>query len=1052
MTSFEPLVTEAPHKRLTPGPEVRPDTASRLHGEELLRQHPEAQIVVFNKIEDAFVAQEVFGHKAVAVVLPSHGGDMTWEEMFRTRQVAIFTLTAADADASAPAIGIEKRLAPFASRIKRIPLPVEKWHENGRIAEGFDLISYMRKNGAFINPLNGPPHDTGNNGELDESGQMPSSAGSPPMLSSSSGKLSAPFPNSLGSTDLVALMEPIARELLGVPTKSSTLELRFGTRGSLSVNLQKGCWFDHESGEGGGVLELIVHRGLAQDRAASIQWIERRGFKALTPTSPPPMGQLEDSPQKLKRLRDWWRNGDSAKPGHSYITRKLGFSTDLREVSWPLPGWSDFKGADLNGWLMVPAYFGVGNSGELMSIQFIGPRSGEKLNAPAPIKGFTFTVGELKNNETAFVVEGVGHAWSLNAVTGYPAVVAFGASNIEVVAAAVKNSGAMPVIVPDRGKETDAARIAFRLACGYVELPEEMKSGSDVNDLFVQRGAEAVHAVVDAQRWPSEEGEPDPKQDPDSPEGQHHSLIGLGAQGAKPSMNGLFPQSTTELVSQLASGLDKQETSSLIKEVGIIPLGWHGGELVFWRRDFKRVVILAPKLLGSHQGLQCLAPTQNWEAWGCGEFKPQFASNLLINWSSALGDVDLSRVPLEDASPVEVRRAFLLAKLATSHAMPAPVVLAELLCLSPEWHGVVYFDEFSARTSCAEPPPSGGLDGPWTDSHDSMLAAHLSSKYGLNVSTKAAHDIVELLARKNPRHPLREYLNSLEWDGVPRLDTWLIDFAGAKDTKYVRAASSKTLIAASLRAFVPGSKVDTALVLEGAQGVKKSSLLRALVEDTSWFAEDLAGTIGGKDALQGLHGKWFVELSEIAAIKKGTVEDVKSFITRRVDNYRSPYGRRAVDNPRQCIFVGSVNPDADGAWLNDASGGRRFWPIEITKVDLDGLISARNQLWAEAVHRWKKGEQHWLTDSEEAVAKEEQKARLQENPWEVSVTLYLSMPSAQEGGIATAEIFQHAQGRTATHRDSRDLTRIAEVLRTLGWEKRKEGRGRVNRWFPGKPI
>lgn len=507
----------------------------------------------------------------------------------------------------------------------------------------------------------------------------------------------------------------------------------------------------------------------------------------------------------------------------------------------------------------------------------------------------------------------------------------------------------------------------------------------------------------------------------------------------------------------IASPLDAsapalKDRTGLIAEVGIIPLGSHGGDLVFWRRDFKRVVILAPKALGSHQGLQCLAPTQNWEAWWRENFKPQFASNVLINWSAGLGDVDISRVPATDAKPEEVREAFLRAKAAASGTSPAPVVLAELLALSPEWRGVVFFDEFASRATYSLSPPCGGSAGALTDGHDDMLAAYLTSKYGLSISSKAAHDTVNLLAAQNPRHPLREYLKSLTWDGVPRLDTWLVDYAGAKDGVFVRAASAKTLIAAVERAFVPGSKVDTALVLEGAQGVKKSTLLRALAPDTSWFAEDLAGTIGGKDALQGLHGKWMIELSEIAAIKKGTVEDVKAFLTRRVDSYRSPYGRRVADHPRQCIFVGSVNPSADGSWLHDPTGGRRFWPVQVTKADVARLAQVRDQLWAEAAHRHQAGEQHWLDESEEEIATMEQKARLQENPWDFAVAKFLEARAFNGEPIATAEIFEFSQNRKPASKDSRELTGIAEALRARGWIMKPHGPARTNRWFSGSPI
>ena len=168
-------------------------------------------------------------------------------------------------------------------------------------------------------------------------------------------------------------------------------------------------------------------------------------------------------------------------------------------------------------------------------------------------------------------------------------------------------------------------------------------------------------------------------------------------------------------------------------------------------------------------------------------------------------------------------------------------------------------------------------------------------------------------------------------------------------------------------------RLDTCLVLEGAQGVKKSSLIAALVPERAWFAEDLAGALSNKDALQGLSGKWLVELSELAATRKSTVEEVKSFLTRRVDNYRAPYDRRVADHPRQCVFFGSVNPAADGSWLFDATGGRRFWPVHVVRADVAKVEQMRDQLWAEAVHAYRRRQQHWLTDDEEALATQEQK-------------------------------------------------------------------------------
>ena len=241
--------------------------------------------------------------------------------------------------------------------------------------------------------------------------------------------------------------------------------------------------------------------------------------------------------------------------------------------------------------------------------------------------------------------------------------------------------------------------------------------------------------------------------------------------------------------------------------------------------------------------------------------------------------------------------------------------------------------------------------------------------------------------------------------------------------------------------------MDSCLVLEGAQGVKKSSLIAALVPQRAWFAEDLAGALNNKDALQGLSGKWLVELSELAATRKSTIEEVKSFLTRRVDNYRAPYGRRVADHPRQCVFFGSVNPAADGSWLHDATGGRRFWPVYVARADVAKLEQMRDQLWAEAVHAYRQGQQYWITDEEEAFAAQEQKARLQENPWDLEVSKFIESPQFT-GTIATSEVYTLSQSRPPTSRDSGELRHIADALKARGWVSRQTGPERRARWHP----
>ena len=683
--------------------------------------------------------------------------------------------------------------------------------------------------------------------------------------------------------------------------------------------------------------------------------------------------------------------------GHPYRQRKgVDFGKQVHRGAWPQRGWDDA--------LLIPAYDA---QQRLMTIEAIGPngekdslRHGKKSGAIVPVQKFRSASIVLVAEDAATV------AAAAECMPECGAVASLGASNMANAARIVRcvNPGATIAIIPDidpSGTGLAAARKAAEAVGGVVV------------DLA---------GVLELERF-------------DAWDVWHHDPETL----ARAIQQALDAHQAQQAVAAIAAPAPAADT---LAELGIYALGQLGEHLAFWRADCRRVLLLRPGELGKHQGLQRLAPNQRWECWAQGDFKPQQASDALIQICSAIGRIDLARVT--DAPRDEVNAAFMHARAV---AMPSPVALAELLALDAQWRDAVFFDQFAGRAACNVALPCGGATGALLDEHDELTAAFLGSTLGIEVTSKQAHDALNLLAKQNPRHPLRKYLNGLRWDGTPRLERWLIDCAGSPDTVFVRAVSAKMLIAAVARAFDPGVKVDTCLVLEGAQGVKKSSLIAALVPERAWFAEDLAGSLSNKDALQGLSGKWLVELSELAATRKSTVEEVKSFLTRRVDSYRAPYGRRVADHPRQCVFFGSVNPAADGSWLFDATGGRRFWPVHVERADVAKVEQMRDQLWAEAVHAYHHGQQHWLTDDEEALATQEQKARLQENPWECALDRFVVSPQFT-GTVATAEVFAFAQGRPPTSRDSGELRHIADALKARSWGQHKTGKDRARRWHP----
>ena len=216
-----------------------------------------------------------------------------------------------------------------------------------------------------------------------------------------------------------------------------------------------------------------------------------------------------------------------------------------------------------------------------------------------------------------------------------------------------------------------------------------------------------------------------------------------------------------------------------------------------------------------------------------------------------------------------------------------------------------------------------------------------------------------LVSSERLYHPVKEYLNGLSWDGTKRLENLLVDYLGAEDTPYVRAVTRKTLVAAVARIYEPGTKFDSILVLNGPQGIGKSTLFARL--GRAWYSDSLSiSDMKDKTASEKLQGYWILELGELAGIRKMDVETVKSFITRTDDKYRKAYGVNVESHPRQCIIVGSTN--SDGGFLRDVTGNRRFWPVRVLGKgrhkpwDLDAV----DQIWAEAAEYYHQGEELFL--------------------------------------------------------------------------------------------
>lgn len=360
---------------------------------------------------------------------------------------------------------------------------------------------------------------------------------------------------------------------------------------------------------------------------------------------------------------------------------------------------------------------------------------------------------------------------------------------------------------------------------------------------------------------------------------------------------------------------------------------------------------------------------------------------------------------------------------------------------------------------------SGGEWWPVEDNFliKAMIYLQRTTSIGQLQKTMAA-DVLEYVGKQDTVHPIRDYLNGIEWDGVSRLELFAETYLGTKlddNAEYVRMVPQMWLLSAVKRIMHPGCQADYVLILEGVQGETKTTAIEALVPDKAWF-DSQAVTIGTKDSLQTMSGKWIIELSELAGMGKRQHEINKAFFSRKCDYFRSPYAHYPCDVKRQCVFVGTVNPGNLG-YLSDPTGERRYWPIETGRIDRDRIARDRDQIWAEAVRLLKDGAKTYIPRDLEHIARKEQGKRsiIRDDPWH-NLVLRVAMEGSISGRRKSSQdILELLDGDvTIGRRDQGMVRRVSDILTEAGGNGRNKSRvgecaanQRQNVWdFPSEII
>lgn len=478
--------------------------------------------------------------------------------------------------------------------------------------------------------------------------------------------------------------------------------------------------------------------------------------------------------------------------------------------------------------------------------------------------------------------------------------------------------------------------------------------------------------------------------------------------------------------------------------VGLDPIQVEKKQVIIWlnKKEGYREDVDAVGKLTFHRALSVCELTNQEEGIGVSPaeaLEKQMDLTTFLSWKeSHLREV--TQTTFRHATATKVRGGFLkeipdfrvawaeLALVPTSHKNNQPVpnvdnVLRILQSLEG-LKGAFWLDEFSGAPMFAR----GKKSDHWTDGDTAFLWVELQRHLGMyNLTEKTVHSAMMMACSYNARHPVKEWIDPIKWDETPRVEFFLRDCLGATDTAFNRAVSKNILIGMIARIYTPGCKMDNMVVLEGPQGAFKSTAVRTLVGN-EWFAEcnEPLGS-ASKDFFAILHAKMAVEIAEMSSFSSADAEKIKTTISIQTDLYRAPYGRIPQHYPRSSIFFGTTN---NSEYLTDPTGGRRFWPVRVGRIDIKRIERERDQLFAEAKLLWSIGTLWHDVPQDEALAAQE--ARRSADPWEETIQHYLVGRSS----TTTGEVLDKCLFIPSDRQTTGLARRLAGCMRSIGFEHR----------------